>query len=171
MKNYLALFLLMFSSSLLAQDRTVETLGSPKKDIEMYSNISFGYTNFAINSSKKTLFDCAYSSNGLAVDYNYGIKPVRKIGLYFEAGLKAIYTFAKDVFVVYVDDDMAVDGLFRYLSLSIPLNLKYKINIHDSHFIICPYAGLYYKRNVVAKQENSWSKVDFISGTLPDFLE
>ena len=37
--------------------------------------------------------------------------------------------------------------------------------------MICPYAGLYYKRNVAAKQENSWSEVNFISGSVPSFDE
>ena len=146
---------------------TVETNGFYKKETNMYSNFSVGYTNFAISSSETTLLDCAYNSNGFAVEYNYGIKPIRKIGLYFETGLKATCTFAKDVFVVYVDENMAMDGLFRYFSISIPLNFKYKFTIPNSHLAICPYIGLYFKRNVVAKQKNSWSEIDFISGTMP----
>ena len=204
MKNYFALFLLMLSSTLFAQDvivkkdgstilskvyengekdlfdkieqmeepqyGSIETNSSYKKETNMYSNISIGYTNFAISSSETTLLDCAYNSNGFAVEYNYGVKPIRKIGLYFETGLKATCTFAKDAFVVYVDD-MAMDGPFRYFSISIPLNFKYKFNIPNSHLTICPFAGFYYKRNVVAKQENSWSEIDFIAGSMPSYLE
>lgn len=145
---------------------SIETNSSYKKETNMYSNISIGYTNFAISSSETTLSDCAYNSNGFAVEYNYGIKPIRKIGLYFETGLKATYTFAKDVFVVYVvEDNMAMDGPFSYFCISIPLNFKYKFNIPNCHLAICPYIGLYFKRNVVAKQKNSWSEIDFISGT------
>ena len=137
----------------------------------MYSNISFGYTNFAINSNGATIIDCSYNSNGFAVEYNYGIKPIKKIDLYIETGIKATYTFAKDVFVVYVDDDMEMDGSFRYFSISMPLNFKYKFNIPNSDFCICPYIGMYFKRNVIAKQKNSWSEIDFISGAFPSVEE
>lgn len=153
---------------------SIETNSSYKKETNMYSNISIGYTNFAISSSETTLLDCAYNSNGFAVEYNYGIKPIRKIGLYFETGLKATCTFAKDVFVIYVDTGnslMAMDGPFSYFSISIPLNFKYRFNIPNSHLAICPYIGLYYKRNVVAKQKNSWSEIDFIAGSMPSYLE
>ena len=201
MRNYLTLFLLMFSSILFAQDVIVKKDGSTilskvyengekdlfdkieqieeplyedcsyKKETSMYSNISIGYTNFAISSSEATLVDCSYNSNGFAVEYNYGIRPIKKIGLYFETGLKGTYTFAKDVFVVYVDDFMAMDGLFRYFSISIPLYFKYKFTMPNSHLTICPFAGFYYKRNVVAKQENSWSEIDFIAGSMPSYQE
>ena len=93
--------------------KDVETNSSYKTETNMYSNISIGYANFAISSSETTLVDCSYNSNGFAVEYNYGIRPIKKIGLYFETGLKGTYTFAKDVFVVYVDD-LAMDGLFKW---------------------------------------------------------
>ena len=64
-----------------------------------------------------------------------------------------------------------MDGPFRYVSISVPLNLKYKFNIPNFHLAICPYVGLYYKRNVVAKQENSWSEIDFINGSSYDGFE
>ncbi len=205
MRVCLALFLLMFSSTLFAQDgiiekegttilskvyengekdlfdkvkkdrmpqnETIEAHGFYKEKTNMYSNVSIGYTNFAISGGKTTLVDCAYNSNGFAVEYDYGIKPIKKIDLYFEVGLKTTYTFAKDVFVIYVDDLMVMDGSFRYFSVSIPLNVKYKFYMPNSCLMICPHAGWYYKRNVAAKQENSWSKIDFISGSVPSFDE
>ena len=150
--------------------KDVETNSSYKTETNMYSNISIGYANFAISSSETTLLDCSYNSNGFAVEYNYGIKPIRKIGLYFETGLKATCTFAKDVFVI-ICETALMDGLFRYFSISIPLNFKYKFTIPNSHLAIYPYIGLYYKRNVVAKQKNSWSEIDFIAGSMPSYLE
>lgn len=174
MRKYVALLLLFMSFSVFAQDVIVKKHENikPKKNYpNMYSNISFGYTNFAINSKETTIVDCSYNSNGFAVEYNYGIRPIKSVDLYIEAGIRATYTFAKDVFVVFVEDDMEMDGSFRYFSISMPLNFKYKFNIPNSDFNICPYVGLYFKRNIVAKQKNSWCEIDFISGAFPSVEE
>ena len=48
---------------------------------------------------------------------------------------------------------------------------EYKFTMPNSHLTIFPFAGFYYKRNVVAKQENSWSEIDFIAGSMPSYLE
>lgn len=104
---------------------SIETNSSYKKETNMYSNFSVGYVNFGVLYPSNIDF-LNYSTNGFCFEYYFGIKPFNKIQLYTEIGLNATCTFGKDVEEVYYENDLCTGGGFSYVSLRIPLNIKYK---------------------------------------------
>lgn len=150
---------------------TVETNGFYKKETNMYSNFSVGFAGFGVKTTGDDRYDLNYDSYGFSLEYLYGIKPINKINLYLELGLKSLMTFAKDIWIVYIENDYMIGGDFKYLSLSVPLNFKYKFNIPNSDWKISPFAGVYLKSNIMAKQEGYGFEHDFIKGRMPDYTE
>lgn len=146
-----------------SQYETVETNGFYKKETNMYSNFSVGYVNFGVLYPSNIDF-LNYSTNGFCFEYYFGIKPFNKIQLYTEIGLNATCTFGKDVEEVYFEDDLCTGGGFSYVSLRIPLNIKYKFYISNKTWAISPFVGCYVKQNITAKQKNNVSEVDLING-------
>ena len=150
----------------ITQSLSVKHKKKEPQIIENYSKISLGYACFGIKDSGNDIDDLNYTSKGASLLFTHSFKPINNIELFFELGFCATITRADDVLNIYNKDDSYKDNAkFKYFSISVPLNIKYRISIPKTHIKFYPYLGVYVKRIVDANQKYDWGNFDFIKGT------
>jgi len=136
-------------------------------DTAPYDRIYVGYNPLTIKVDEKGVDDASFS--GLSFGYTHGFSLSKKVPLFLEAGLKLNYTFKKKDFgekdenddEVFPGNNLAYGAgnmKFSYLSLSVPVNLAYKISIPNSEVSITPFVGVTLKYNILAKTKYKFDK-------------
>lgn len=126
------LFVATSASAQFQQSNSSSTLSSD--DVNGYNSLYFQY------NPQKLKDESGY--NGLVLGWKNGIALSSSQPFFLEAGLAFQYTF-------YSKDDVKTN----IGTLSIPLNLTYRIAIPDSKFAIAPYLGFALKGHLWGKQK------------------
>jgi opacity protein-like surface antigen len=122
----------------------INNSAKPKNSF-MYSNISLGYAKFDVSHPYEIDY-FNFHTNGFALEYIFGIKPFKKNPLYTEIGANITSTFEQET------NKFDVTKINTYFSFKIPLNIKYIYSLPNSKWKISPFIGLYFKYNIIAKQ-------------------
>lgn len=120
-----------------------------EKEKTGFNRISVGYDAMFLDHDFSTL-------NGVNLQYIHGFR-VSKLPLFIEFGVDASYNAINSaVDFSYYDDTSSTTWIDRQNSLSIriPLNISYKINLGEK-FSIQPYTGLNFKINPLFKYHYS----------------
>ena len=85
--------------------------------------------------------------------YNRAISLTSKAPVYLGVGLKARYSFRSD-------KEDGHDSKWWALSAEVPVNVMYRFAIPESSVAIIPYAGPYFRVNIVGKSETNGQSRD-----------
>lgn len=112
-----------------------------------YNRVTVSYENESYSTSDKDEID-GFSANGFGVEYTRGFG-VASFPLYIEAGLKATFGFHNES--VY-----DVDADFTAISLNIPVNVVYRIDLGANNMSVTPYTGLNFRVRCMAQTKYSY---------------
>lgn len=122
--------------------------GSLVKDCNPYDRIGIEYLNRTISYDGSS--DDDQSTNGVGIYYLHGISLSKDLPLFLEIGGKLDVGFWSDTYEGYYED---FDTKLTTMSLSVPVNLAYKLSFGNGDFSILPYLGLNFRGNILAKQK------------------
>lgn len=111
-----------------------------ENDCSSYSRINFGYIgiNFKAEYDDVSVTDDSDNLKGFTVGYTKGINLTSACPLFLEAGGQLNYARWSESDS---DDGLKVSEAINFLSLSVPLNLTYKLSFSNG-FYVAPYAGI-----------------------------
>lgn len=147
--------MMLFSTSAFAQFSNANaSTGSSNSGIGLikncnpYDRVTLDYVNRTI--SPKHGDDM--STNGFALDYIHGFSLTSALPLFLETGIgvdMGFWSESED------DDYYDVESKLTTMSVSVPVNLAYKLQFTDA-FSLQPYLGLNLKVNALAKFKVSY---------------
>lgn len=134
--------------SLSANAQIVSSTSKSIKKTTTAQTVYVGYENYSRFSASYA--SMKYSADGhdsdamdgfdLGWDHGYSIS--NNMPLYLEGGIHGQFNTIS--FDNYNDDDT-----YYHVSVSVPLNLTYRLNVADSGLIVAPFAGINLKGNIV----------------------
>ncbi|MCM1070566.1 MAG: outer membrane beta-barrel protein [[Clostridium] fimetarium] len=120
-----------------------------------YNRVTVSYENESYSSSDKDFTD-GFSANGFGIEYTRGFG-VASFPLYIEAGLKATFGFHNDSEKAY---GMKLEDKFTAISLNIPVNVAYRIDLGANNMSVTPYTGLNFRVRLTAQDKVTISDED-----------
>ena len=90
-----------------------------------------------------------FSANGFGVEYTRGFG-VASFPLYIEAGLKATFGFHNES---EKEGRVKVEDKFSAISLNIPVNVAYRIDLGAGNMSVTPYTGLNFRVRCTAQDK------------------
>lgn len=93
--------------------------------------------------------------NGFSAAWTKGISVSSSMPLYIETGLGLTYAFKSETIG---EDSYEEDLKHNFLALSVPVNLTYKYEVPNTEFKIAPFAGVYFRGNLLG--ETKWDDDD-----------
>ena len=136
----------MGASAQLISSNTV----THKKESNGYNRLSVSYNSL---STDKKFMDGAM--NGFSAAWTKGISVSSSMPLYIETGLGLTYAFKSETIG---EDSYEEDLKHNFLALSVPVNLTYKYEVPNTEFKIAPFAGVYFRGNLLG--ETKWDDED-----------
>lgn len=134
----------------VVQEKASYSSGS---DVQGFGTLFVQYSPSSLKSKEHDV-SVSQSVNVLSLGYTYA-QPLGGIPLYLEFGAAAQWYFK------YKTEDGAKDK-FNMIAIKIPVNVMYSFDISDA-FSIMPYAGVYGRVNILAKE-----KVTYDGETIED---
>ena len=156
---FLSLFVMLCSLSASAQfvgggtAKSNQSFGEQEFSLRLsYNPITLAVDGDWEDALDELKMDDILNFNGFSFDFRAAFSIVNTIPLYFETGAGLTYAFSRyydedkeSYYDPYYDVDMdmiaSMDFKTKFMSLSIPLNLAYRLSVSDN-FAIKPYAGL-----------------------------
>lgn len=131
------LFALAFAATMSfgASAQLISSNTMTERESNNYSRITFGYNSVNFNDAIDE------SMSGVSLEWTKGISVSASLPLFIETGIGATYAWKSE-------DD--IDN--RFLSIQVPVNLVYKYQLTDA-INIAPFAGLYFRGNILAESE------------------
>lgn len=153
---------LLAVAALLAASTTVsaqftnasKSSSSSAANTDGWSTFYVQWNPSSINVDSKNVDDQSFT--GLSIGYSKAFCITSGTPLFIEAGIGLQYSFYT---LDYKDD---LDRTFSYcepeekfnmLSAKVPVNLMYNFQITNSNISIAPYAGLYFRFNIIGKSK------------------
>lgn len=131
------LFLMASFVILACQDMAAQTSIEPTADYNRVG-VMYQYRDFDGNGT-----------NGFEVGYIHGFNLTKSAPLFFQTGLKLDMGFDSESTMV---SGIKVDGKLKTMSLSVPLDISYKIVFgENSNTAFIPFAGFNLKLNTMGK--------------------
>ena len=116
-----------------------------------YSRIQVGYNPMMVSSYYGDADDTCL--HGASVSYLYGIKLNPSRPLFLEVGGKIAYNMKKEKEDLNIEDNTYhMDVKDEVLTLSVPVNLTYRIALGNGKVSLSPFVGITLKENLLAKE-------------------
>lgn len=113
-----------------------------------YNRVTVSYENENYGSNDNDVFD-GFSANGFGIEYTRGFG-VASFPLYIEAGLKATFGFHNESDKV---NGIKVEDKYSAISLNIPVNVAYRIDLGANNMSVTPYTGLNFRVRCTAQDK------------------
>lgn len=111
-----------------------------------YNRVTVSYENESYSPNEGKDYD--FSANGFGIEYTRGFG-VASFPLYIEAGLKATFGF-------HGESHDKIDADFTAISLNIPVNVAYRIDLGANNMSVTPYTGLNFRVRCMAQTKYSY---------------
>ncbi len=134
----------MGASAQLISSNTV----THKKESNGYNRLSVSYNSLSIDKNFM-----GGAMNGFSAAWTKGISVSSSMPLYIETGLGLTYAFRSETNEI-KEESYEVDLKHNFLALSVPVNLTYKYEVPNTEFKIAPFAGVYFRGNLLG--ETKW---------------
>lgn len=116
-----------------------------------YSRIQVGYNPMMVSPSYGDTDDTYL--HGVGISYLRGIKLNQSQPFFLEVGGKIAYNMKKETEDVNVEDNIFhKDVTDKVLTLSVPVNLTYRITLGNGKVSLSPFVGITLKGNLLAKE-------------------
>lgn len=146
-----ALFLAQTSAFAQASDAVANR--APKDG--NYSRIQVGYNPMMVSSSQDDLDDTCL--HGASFSYLRGIKLNPSQPFFLEVGGKIAYNMKGENEDVNIENlTYHMDVTDKVMTLSVPVNLTYRIALGNGKVSLSPFAGITFKANLLAKETVSF---------------
>ena len=125
--------------------------GGLVKKTDSYSRIYVGYNPMTVSTDYVDVDDV--TMHGVSFGYTSGINLVKSQPLFLEVGGKIAFNFKKDTEEGYNDD---YEFNYKTLSLTVPVNLTYKLSFGSGKVSLSPFLGITLKGNLLAKETEEY---------------
>ncbi len=114
-----------------------------------YNRVTVSYENESYSPGGDFDDMKGFSANGFGIEYTRGFG-VASFPLYIEAGLKATFGFHNESEKEY---GVKIEDKFTAISLNIPVNVAYRIDLGANNMSVTPYTGLNFRVRCTAQNK------------------